>query len=245
MPLPLYRQKFTSVSSNPLANVQSIIAIAAGKGGVGKSTVTVNLALALQTLGYRVGIIDTDVYGPSIRKMLPEDHLPSQQGDFTRPALCQGIKMISVAYFHRKETVTAVRAPIANRLISYFIKNILWGDLDFLLVDLPPGTGDIPLTLTQQVRLTGAIMVTTPQEIALIDVRKAISLFEQVRVPIMGIVENMSYFQADSQAEPIYLFGRGGGERLALEVSSPFLGQIPLDPFFMLLWGPGKIVVCI
>lgn len=233
MPLPLYqnqKDQNTSRSANPLASVQAVVAIAAGKGGVGKSTVTVNLALALQALGYQVGIMDTDIYGPSIRKMLPEDRLPTQKGPLIQPALCRGIKMISMAYFRKEGEATAVRAPIANSLISHFIKNIQWGNLDFLLVDFPPGTGDVQLTLSQQAHLMGAVMVTTPQEVALLDVRKAMFLFEQVKVPIIGIAENMSYYQADRQAEPVYLFGRGGGERLARESGVPFLGQIPLDP---------------
>lgn len=233
MPLPLYQDQKSQNSSlplNPLASVQAVIAVAAGKGGVGKSTITVNLALALQAQGYQVGIMDTDIYGPSIRKMLPEDRLPTQKGPLIQPALCLGIKMISMAYFRKEGEAAAVRAPIANGLISHFIKNVQWGTLDFLLVDFPPGTGDVQLTLSQQAHLMGAIMVTTPQEVALLDVRKAISLFDQVKVPIIGIVENMSYYQADHQAEPVYLFGRGGGERLAVEAGTPFLGQIPLDP---------------
>lgn len=233
MPLPLYQNQKDQdlpLHLNPLAGVQAVIAIAAGKGGVGKSTVTVNLALALQAQGYRVGIMDTDIYGPSIRKMLPEDRLPTQKGPLIQPALCRGIKMISMAYFRKEGEATAVRAPIANGLISHFIKNVQWGNLDFLLIDFPPGTGDVQLTLSQQAHLLGAIMVTTPQEVALLDVRKAISLFEQVKVPIIGIVENMSYYQAAQEAEPVYLFGRGGGKRLALEVGAPFLGHIPLDP---------------
>lgn len=231
MPLPLYQKDRDSASSlHPLKEIKAIVAIAAGKGGVGKSTVTVNLALALQAQGYRVGIMDTDIYGPSIRKMLPEDRLPTQKGSLIQPALCKGIHMISIAYFRKEGEATAVRAPIANGLISHFIKNIQWGSLDFLLVDFPPGTGDVQLTLSQQAHLTGAIMVTTPQEVAILDVRKAMSLFDHVKVPLIGIVENMSYYQADRQADPIYLFGRGGGERLASESGTPFLGNIPLDP---------------
>lgn len=233
MPLPLYqdpKKETTSLPLNPLACIKAVIGIAAGKGGVGKSTMTVNLALALQALGYSVGIMDTDVYGPSIRKMLPEDRLPTQKGALIQPALCRGIKMISMAYFRKEGEATAVRAPIANNFIAHFIKNVQWGNLDYLLVDFPPGTGDIQLTLSQQAHLLGAIMVTTPQEVALLDVRKAISLFEQVKVPVIGIVENMSYYQADPLSKPVYLFGRGGGERLATEMGSPFLGCIPLDP---------------
>ncbi len=224
MPLQMFK------AAPPLASIKSIIAIAAGKGGVGKSSVTVNLALALKSQGYAVGIMDTDIYGPSVRKMLPEDRLPSQKGEIIQPALCAGIKMISMAYFRKEHEATAVRAPIANGLISHFIKNVAWGELDFLLIDFPPGTGDIQLTLAQKANLTGAIMVTTPQEVALLDVKKAMYLFDQVKVPILGIVENMSYYIAPNTEDPIYLFGKGGGERLAREAGYPFLGQIPVDP---------------
>lgn len=236
MPLPLYQDqknqndKQALPSTHPLENVEAVIAIAAGKGGVGKSTLTVNLALALQALGFQVGIMDTDIYGPSIRKMLPEDRLPTQKGALLQPALCRGIKMISMAYFRKEDEATAVRAPIANGLITHFIKNVQWGHLDFLLVDFPPGTGDVQLTLSQQAHLMGAIMVTTPQEVALLDVRKAVSLFEQVKVPIIGVVENMSFYQQSCDTPPVYVFGKGGGDRLATEVGAPFLGQIPLDP---------------
>lgn len=230
MPLPLYQKHQNTPPPHPLAQVKSVIAIAAGKGGVGKSSVTVNLALALKAQGYQVGIMDTDIYGPSIRKMLPEDRLPSQTGSLIQPALCHGIKMISMAYFTKQHEAAAVRAPIANGLISQFIKNVEWGELDFLLIDFPPGTGDVQLTLSQQAHLMGAVMVTTPQEVALLDVRRAMSLFNQVKVPILGIIENMSFLQLDEQSEPIYVFGRRGGERMAAETGSPFLGQVPLDP---------------
>jgi ATP-binding protein involved in chromosome partitioning len=242
MPLPLYQKQESSPPIHPLSEIQAIVAIAAGKGGVGKSTVTVNLGLALKALGYRVGIMDTDIYGPSIRKMLPEDRLPSQKGTLIQPALCNGINMISMAYFRKEHEAAAVRAPIANSLISHFIKNVQWGPLDFLLVDFPPGTGDVQLTLSQQAHLLGALMVTTPQEVALLDVRKAMSLFEQVKIPIMGIIENMSYYQSSEKEEPAYLFGRGGGERLAKQTGTPFLGQIPLDPLLCNCGDQGKSI---
>lgn len=227
MPLPLYKK--TEKTDSPLA-IGSIIAVAAGKGGVGKSTVTVQLALALQAQGYQVGIMDADIYGPSIRKMLPENELPMQKGPLIFPAICNGIRMISMAYFRKDGEATAVRAPIASGLISQFIRQVEWGPLDYLLIDFPPGTGDIQITLSQQAHLTGAIIVTTPQEIALLDVRKSIALFNQVRVPVLGIIENMSYFIPSEGKDPIYIFGQGGGRRLAEECAVPFLGQIPLDP---------------
>lgn len=225
MPLKMYQA--SNVQSKPKPSY--VIAIAAGKGGVGKSTVTVNIAHALKRAGYTVGVMDTDIYGPSIRRMLPEDMMPSQKGEWIIPAVSNGIKIISMAYFRQENEAMAVRAPIANGVITQFIKNVDWGNLDFLLLDFPPGTGDIQLTLSQQANLTGAIMVTTPQEVALMDVRKAAHLFDQVNIPIIGVIENMSYYQQTIVSEKVYLFGKGGGERLATEIGVPFLGQIPLD----------------
>lgn len=224
MPLQMFRDQ----PKHPLDRIGSIIAIAAGKGGVGKSSVTVNLALALKNRGYSVGVMDTDIYGPSIRRMLPEDRMPQQRGDTIIPALSFGIRMISMAYFRKEEEASVVRAPIANNVVSQFIRQVEWGDLDYLLIDFPPGTGDIQLTLAQQAKLTGAVMVTTPQEVALMDVRKAMHMFDQVNVPIAGVIENMSYF--DHAGERLHIFGRGGGERLAREVGVPVLGSIPIDP---------------
>ena len=226
MPLPMYQPS----DKSPLPDKMKVIAIAAGKGGVGKSSVTVNLALALKKLGYSVGIMDTDIYGPSIRKMLPEDSLPSQKGNVIIPAMCSGIPMISMAYFRKDHEAAVVRAPIANGVITQFIRQVEWGNLDFLLIDFPPGTGDVQLTLCQHANLTGAIMVTTPQEVAILDVRKAINMFDQVKVPILGIVENMSYYFHQKTSEKIYIFGQGGGKRLADEAGVPLLGTIPIDP---------------
>lgn len=207
-----------------------VIAIAAGKGGVGKSTLTVNLARALQAEGRAVGILDADIYGPSLRRMLPEDRLPSRQGPSLLPADSAGIRLISMAYFRKDNEAAAVRAPIANSLIQQFLTQIDWGTIDVLLIDFPPGTGDIQLTLCQKAQLTGAIMVTTPQEVALMDVRKAMHLFSQVKVPILGVVENMSYYLDPQSGLTHYLFGKGGGERLAAEAGVRFLGQIPVAP---------------
>lgn len=219
MPLPL-------VSDKP--KVKYLIAIAAGKGGVGKSSVAVNLALSMQQKGFSVGVMDVDIYGPSIRKMLPEDSLPLQKGDTILPALSRGIKVISFAYFRKEEEANAVRAPIANGIVTQFVEKIDWGNLDFLFIDFPPGTGDVQLTICQKVKLSGAIIVTTPQDLSLIDVRKAMNLFEQVKVPIIGVVENMSFFLHGG--EKIHIFGKGGGERLSKEKEVPLLGQVPIDP---------------
>jgi len=228
MSLPLYKEKSTPKRANSIRNV---LAIGAGKGGVGKSAVTVNLALALRQMNFSVGILDADVYGPSMRKMLPEETLPRQDGEMLIPAQCfSGISMISMAYFRKTSEAIAVRSPIANGIISQFLEQVLWGTLDYLLIDFPPGTGDIQLTLAQKGKLSGAVIVTTPQEVALIDVRKAIDLFKQVQVPILGIIENMSYYRPFPNSEKLTPFGSGGGVRLAKETGVELLGQIPLDP---------------
>lgn len=226
MNLPMYKKS----EHKPLAGIKHVIAVAAGKGGVGKSTVAVNLALALQHQGYSVGILDSDLYGPSIRQMLPEDRPPAQKDKLLIPALCQGISVISMAYFRQAGEATVVRAPIANNVINQFIQGVDWGILDYLLIDFPPGTGDIQLTLTQQANLTGAIIVTTPQEVAILDVRKAMHMFEQLKVPIVGIIENMSGYYHPKTDERISIFGSGGGRKLAQQSGTPFLGEVPIDP---------------
>ena len=224
MPLNMYEK------IEPVAKIKHIIGIAAGKGGVGKSTITVNLALSLKKMGYSVAVLDTDIYGPSVRMMLPEERMPVQKGETIIPALCKGIPMISMAYFKPDNQASVVRAPIANGIIKQFLKNVQWGELDYLLIDFPPGTGDIQLTLSQEAKLTGVVMVTTPQNVAMMDVRKAMHMFEQVRIPVIGIVENMSYFVQEETGDKSYIFGKGGGEHLSRESGLPFLGSIPLHP---------------
>ncbi len=226
MNLPMYKK----TEIKPLAGIKSIIAVAAGKGGVGKSTAAVNLAFALQHQGFSVGILDSDLYGPSIRKMLPEERPPAQKGDLLIPAICQGISVISMAYFRHTAEATVVRAPIANNIITQFIKGVAWGNLDYLIIDFPPGTGDIQLTLSQQANLTAAIIVTTPQEVAILDVRKAMHMFDQLKVPILGIIENMSCYYHPKTDERICIFGSGGGRKLAEQSGVPFLGEVPIDP---------------
>jgi ATP-binding protein involved in chromosome partitioning len=199
--------------------IRNVLAIAAGKGGVGKSTVAVNLALALHNKGAKVGIIDADLYGPSIRHMLPEERLPSQEGNGKiLPAMAQGIVYISIDFFRKNSEASLVRAPIANAAISQFLDSVEWGDLDYLLIDFPPGTGDIQLTLSQQANLCGAILITWPQDLSLIDVRKAAELFIKSRVPILGIIENMHG-----------LFPGNAGEILAQETKAPLLLCLPFD----------------
>ncbi|MCB1135176.1 MAG: Mrp/NBP35 family ATP-binding protein, partial [Chlamydiia bacterium] len=204
--------------------------IAAGKGGVGKSTVSANLAFALRARGKKVGLLDTDVYGPSMRRMLPEDRLPEQRGDQLIPALSYGVELMTMAYFRSDDQAAAIRAPIANGLVTQFLQTVAWSDLDYLLIDFPPGTGDIQLTLAQKGRISAALMVTTPQEVAVMDVRKAMDLFDQVRIPVVGIVENMSYLFDAGNGERNYIFGKGGGERLAREKGLPLLAELPLHP---------------
>lgn len=222
MPLKIIHEK-------PASQIKKIIGIAAGKGGVGKSTVTVNLARALKMQGFTVGILDADIYGPSIRKMLPEGALPYSEGEALYPAQSEGLKVMSMAYFREEHEAAAVRAPIASGLITQFLKDILWGDLDYLLIDFPPGTGDIQLTLCQHANLNGIVLVTTPQEVAILDVQKALHLFQKVKVPLIGVVENMSYY-VDSAGKKQFVFGKGGGEKLARDHKLTLLTQIALDP---------------
>jgi ATP-binding protein involved in chromosome partitioning len=229
MPLKMFDDRKTD---HAFSNIKNVFAVAAGKGGVGKSSVAVNLALALKRCGRAVGIMDTDIYGPSVRRMLPEDRLPEQSADILKPALSQGIKVMSMAYFKNDNEASVIRAPIANGLISQFINKTDWGELDDLIIDFPPGTGDIQLTLCQQAHLTGALMVTTPQQVAVSDVRKAMQMFDKVHVPIIGIVENMSYYLHEETGEKIHLFGQGGGTSLAQETGIPMLGSLPIDPDF-------------
>ncbi len=208
------------------------LGVAAGKGGVGKSSLTVNLALCLHKMGLSVGIMDADIYGPSIRKMLPED-TPPGRGETSSgkmiPAEYRGIKLISVSYFFKDQEAVIVRAPIANGIIKQFFHSVEWGALDCLLIDFPPGTGDIQLTLMQEGSLSGGIVISTPQEVALQDVSKAISLFHHMHVPVLGLVENMSYFQDPLSDRRYHPFGKGGGKRLCHKEGIPFLGEIPID----------------
>lgn len=216
-----------------LSQVKKILAVAAGKGGVGKSTLAANLALAFKEAGRKVGLIDADVYGPSLLRMLPEGTLPrsiEENPEHFLPSETCGIKMISTAHLTGGRNAAIVRAPIANSIISQFLTQVLWGELDYLIIDFPPGTGDVHLTLLQKARISAAIVITTPQEVALMDVRKAISLFNELAVPIQGIVENMSYFTLPNSGEKFFPFGNKGGETLSEEFDLRFLGHVPLDP---------------
>lgn len=223
MPLPMFNPQGIQ------PKIHHIIAIAAGKGGVGKSTVAVNLALVLKESGYKVGILDADLYGPSINKMLPLDRLPSQKGERIFPGLSHGLKIISMAHFSEEGKAKAVRAPIANSIIAQFLEKVQWEELDFLLIDFPPGTGDIQITLAQKAKIEGALMVTTPQDVAGIDVIKAIDLFKAVNIPILGIIENMSYLKVPGLLDVLRPFGSGGGEKIARDCGAPLIAKIPID----------------
>ena len=226
-----------------LPGVKHIIAVSSGKGGVGKSTVTVNLSVALQKLGYAVGLMDADIYGPNIPMMMGVTVPPVKEGERIHPADGQGVKVMSMGFFVPEDTPVVWRGPMVHGAIQQFFRDVNWGELDFLLIDLPPGTGDVPLTLSQLVPLTGAITVTTPQEVALSDVRKGMMMFQKVNVPLLGVIENMSYFVCGHCGERSEIFSSGGGERAAQKFAVPFLGRIPIDPAIREGGDSGKPIV--
>ena len=217
-----------------LPKVKSTIAVASGKGGVGKSTVAVNLAVALAKDGAKVGLLDADIYGPSIPLMLGINDRPKaiQDNGSTKiiPLEKYGLKIMSIGFMIDDQTPVIWRGPMASGAVKQFMSDVNWGELDYLIFDLPPGTGDIQLTLVQTIPLTGAIIVTTPQEVSLIDARKGLLMFSRVNVPVFGIVENMSYFLAPDTGNKYDIFGSGGGLKLASENNIEFLGGIPIDP---------------
>jgi ATP-binding protein involved in chromosome partitioning len=219
------------VKKQSIPGVKNIIAVGSGKGGVGKSTVASNLAVALHVLGYKVGLCDCDLYGPSIGLMFGKDEHPMMSGeDRIEPIDCQGMKLMSMSFLlEGDEAPVIMRGPMVTRYTQQFLRNTDWGDLDYLILDLPPGTGDIQLTIVQTIALSGAVIVTTPQEVALIDARKAVSMFHKVSVPILGLIENMSYFLSPSDNKRYYIFGEGGGKREAEKMNIPLLGEIPID----------------
>ncbi len=214
-----------------IPGVTSIIAVGSGKGGVGKTTLSVNLALALARLGFKVGLLDADIYGPNVPLMLATDAEPGlTSGNNIVPPEIYGVRVISVGYLNRGDKPLVWRGPMLHGVIKQFLEQVAWGTLDYLVIDLPPGTGDIAISLTQTVPLTGAIVVTTPSDVSLQDARKAIEMFKQVRVEILGIVENMSYLVCPHCNHEIDVFSSGGGERTAKQFNVPFLGRIELDP---------------
>jgi ATP-binding protein involved in chromosome partitioning len=215
----------------PLPGVKNILAIASGKGGVGKSTTATNLAIALQQEGATVGLLDADIYGPSQPRMLGASGAPEVlDGKHFEPLRAHGIQTISIGNLVDEETPMIWRGPMVTNALQQLLLETRWEDLDYLLVDLPPGTGDIQLTLCQRIPVSGAIVVTTPQDIALIDARKAVKMFEKVEVPVLGVVENMSVYTCPHCGHAEHLFGSGGGERMARQYGIEFLGALPLDP---------------
>ena len=218
------------VGKSSIAGIRKIIAVASGKGGVGKSTVAANLAVALAAGGQRVGLCDCDLYGPSMGLMFGTDEQPmATETNEIIPIEAHGLKIMSMAFLLSHDSPVVVRGPLATRYIQQFLRQTAWGELDFLVLDLPPGTGDIQLTIVQTVALDGAIIVTTPQEVALIDARKAAGMFAKVNVRVLGIVENMSYFLCPSDGVRYNIFGSGGGEQEAARLKVPLLAQIPID----------------
>ncbi len=215
----------------PIPGVDAIIAIGSGKGGVGKTTISVNLAVALAQLGYKVGLLDADVYGPNIPLMLGTSATPRVVGENRiEPLEKFGVKVISVGFLNPGDKPLIWRGPMLHSLIKQFLEQVQWGQLDFLVVDLPPGTGDVAISLIQTVPLTGSIVVSTPSDVALQDARKAIEMFRQVKVDILGIVENMSAFRCPHCHQEVDIFSKGGGERTAKQFDLAFLGAIDLDP---------------
>jgi ATP-binding protein involved in chromosome partitioning len=215
----------------PIPGVKNLVAIASGKGGVGKTTVAVNLALALSKLGNKVGLLDADVYGPNVPIMLGTNQEPLATLDKRIvPVEVQGLKMISMGLLNPGDKPMIWRGPMLHSVITQFLRSVQWGQLDYLIIDLPPGTGDVQLTLIQTVAVTGAVVVTTPSTVALADVRKAIEMFRQVSVEVLGVVENMSTFACPHCGEPIDIFGHGEGARTAGEYGVPVLGEIEIDP---------------
>jgi ATP-binding protein involved in chromosome partitioning len=214
----------------PLTGIKNIIAVASGKGGVGKSTTAVNLALALQAEGANVGILDADIYGPSIPRMLGCKGQPeSSDGKSLEPMIGHGIQSMSIGYLVEEDTPMIWRGPMVTQALEQLLNDTRWTDIDYMVVDLPPGTGDIQLTLAQKIPVSGAVIVTTPQDIALLDARKGLKMFEKVEVPVLGVVENMSIHICSQCGHAEHIFGEGGGERMAKEHDVDFLGALPLD----------------
>jgi ATP-binding protein involved in chromosome partitioning len=213
----------------PIPGVEAVIAVASGKGGVGKSTVATNLALALATLRPQVGLMDADVYGPSVPLMMGiTEKARSAEGRRLEPAERHGLRVISMGMFVAEQTPIIWRGPMLTKLITEFLRNCDWGPLDLLVIDLPPGTGDVQLTLTQQLPLSGGIIVTTPQDVALADVRRGIQMFREVKAPVLGLIENMSYHVCPGCGARTDIFGHGGGAEMARQLDIPVLGEVPL-----------------
>ncbi len=232
----------TGPQHNLIPQVKNTVAVASGKGGVGKSTVAVNLAVALSLTGAKVGLMDTDVYGPSVPLLMGGHEAPHVVEGKLEPPVEYGIKIISMAYFLPKDEAVIWRGPMLHKTINQFLGEVRWGELDYLLMDMPPGTGDIQLSLSQTIPLTGAVIVSTPQDLALTVASKAIAMFQKLRVPILGVIENMSYYICPECGHREGIFGHGGARTAAQKMGYPFLGEIPLDMFIRTSSDSGKPV---
>jgi ATP-binding protein involved in chromosome partitioning len=231
-------------SPQALPGVRDIIAVGSGKGGVGKTTLSVNLALALAKLGHKVGLLDADVYGPNVPLMIGTNAQPRAiSNERIEPILAHGLKVISVGFLNPGDKPIIWRGPMLHQIIRQFLGSVEWGQLDYLVIDLPPGTGDVALSLIQTVPLTGAVVVSTPSDVSLQDGRKAIEMFRQMKVDLIGMVENMSYFVCPHCNHETDIFSRGGAERTAQQFGVPFLGAIQLDPELRRAGDTGKPVV--
>jgi ATP-binding protein involved in chromosome partitioning len=227
-----------------IPDVKNIIAVASGKGGVGKTTIAVNLALALARSGAKTGLLDADVYGPSVPLMLGAEEVPQVLNNKIQPPTVEGIKVISMGFFYEQSQQAGIyRGPIVSGIVKQFLTDVQWGSLDYLIIDLPPGTGDAPLTMAQTIPVTGIIIVTTPQDVAMNVAVKALGMFSKLNVPIVGVIENMSYFQCPHCSERINIFGEGGGRKISEKFDIPFLGEIPLFPQIMEGSDKGKPVI--
>lgn len=214
----------------PIPGVKNLIAVGSGKGGVGKTTVAVNLAIGLAQSGYQVGLMDADVYGPNVPLMMGISETPRAMGDRIQPLQNFGVKLMSMGFLNPGDKPLVWRGPMLHSVVQQFLRNVDWGELDYLVIDLPPGTGDVQLSLIQTAPISGAVVVTTPSDVSLEDARKAVNMFEQVRVPVLGIVENMSFLVCPHCSERIDVFSHGGGRRTAEQMGVPFLAEIPLAP---------------
>lgn len=227
----------------PIPGVKNMIAVGSGKGGVGKTTVAVNLAVGLASLGYQSGLMDADVYGPNVPLMMGVNRTPMAQGERIQPLDQFGVKLMSMGFLNPGDKPLVWRGPMLHSVIQQFLRGVDWGELDYLVIDLPPGTGDVQLSLIQTAPITGAIVVTTPSDVSLEDARKAVHMFHQVKVPILGIVENMSFLNCPHCKERIDVFSHGGGRRTAAEMQVHFLAELPLDPEVRIGGDTGKPIV--
>ena len=214
----------------PIPGVKNLIAIGSGKGGVGKTTVAVNTAIAFAKLGFKTGLLDADVYGPNVPLMMGTQQTPHAIGERIQPLENYGVKLMSMGFLSPGDKPLVWRGPMLHSVMQQFLRGVDWGDLDYLVIDLPPGTGDVQLSLIQTAPVTGAVVVTTPSDVSLEDARKAVRMFEQVKVPILGIIENMSYLMCPHCDERIDVFSTGGGRRMASDMGAHFLGVLPLNP---------------